>query len=227
MDDSATEKMLDEVLRVVRREPAAGERERSAAAVVSGLVDAIKGPAKAGGATAHEDLGTAWSTAVSTAFSGVAESISRAASGNGGGGPAFAAVLKTGFGLAPLITSLFGLFSRGDSEDAAPTLAKYVMPARLEIAQAAGRWGLSDVDYGQTGTPRPYGGSYADAQPAAGDRTGAAAAPVQASSGAPQITVNVQAMDARSFLDRSADIAAAVRDAMLHLNSVNDVVNDL
>jgi hypothetical protein len=44
---------------------------------------------------------------------------------------------------------------------------------------------------------------------------------------APQITVNVQAMDARSFLDRSGDIAAAVREAMLNLNSINDVVNEL
>ena len=42
-----------------------------------------------------------------------------------------------------------------------------------------------------------------------------------------QITVNVQAMDARSFMDRSGDIAMAVRDAMLNLNSINDVVNDL
>jgi len=42
-----------------------------------------------------------------------------------------------------------------------------------------------------------------------------------------QVTVNVQAMDARSFLDRSGDIAMAVRDAMLNLNSINDVVNDL
>ena len=50
-----------------------------------------------------------------------------------------------------------------------------------------------------------------------------------ASSGAyaPQITVNVQAMDSRSFLDRSTDIAAAVRHAMLNSNSINDVVNDL
>jgi len=39
--------------------------------------------------------------------------------------------------------------------------------------------------------------------------------------------VNVQAMDARSFLDRSNDIALAVRDAMLNLNAINDVVNDL
>jgi len=37
----------------------------------------------------------------------------------------------------------------------------------------------------------------------------------------------VQAMDARSFLDHSSEIAAAVRTAMLNLNSINDVVNDL
>ncbi len=39
--------------------------------------------------------------------------------------------------------------------------------------------------------------------------------------------MNVNAMDARSFLDRSSDIAAAVREAMLNLNPVNDVVSDL
>ena len=47
------------------------------------------------------------------------------------------------------------------------------------------------------------------------------------SGAAPQITVNVQAMDARSFMDRSNDIALAVRDAMLNLNAINDVVNEL
>jgi len=34
-------------------------------------------------------------------------------------------------------------------------------------------------------------------------------------------------MDSQSFMDHSADIAAAVRNAMLNLNSINDVVNDL
>jgi hypothetical protein len=34
-------------------------------------------------------------------------------------------------------------------------------------------------------------------------------------------------MDARSFLDRSGDIAAAVREAMLNSNSINDVVSEL
>lgn len=42
-----------------------------------------------------------------------------------------------------------------------------------------------------------------------------------------QIMVQVQAMDSQSFLDRSQDIAEAVRQAMLNLHSVNDVISDL
>jgi hypothetical protein len=34
-------------------------------------------------------------------------------------------------------------------------------------------------------------------------------------------------MDSQSFLDRSQDIAQAVRQAMLNLSSINDVVNEL
>ena len=74
------------------------------------------------------------------------------------------------------------------------------------------------VDYGQSGTPRAY-------EPQTQAATGSS--PATQSTSTPQITVNVQAMDARSFLDRSSDIAAAVREAMLNLNSINDVVNDL
>jgi len=44
---------------------------------------------------------------------------------------------------------------------------------------------------------------------------------------ATQVTVNVQAMDSKSFLDRSHDIAHAVREAMLNMHAINDVVNDL
>ena len=39
----------------------------------------------------------------------------------------------------------------------------------------------------------------------------------------PQINVNIQAMDTQSFLDHSDEIAQAVRQAMLSLNSINDV----
>ena len=115
-------------------------------------------------------------------------------------------VLKSGFGLVPLVTALFGLIGGGDSP-APPALTKYVMPARRDFQAAETAAGLTDVDYDQSGMPRPA------------DRG--------AAGWAPQIQVNVQAMDARSFLDRSSEIASAVREAMLHLNAINDVVNDL
>jgi hypothetical protein len=115
-------------------------------------------------------------------------------------------VLKSGFGLAPLVSTLFGLFG-GDNDTTPPPLTKYVMPQPLELRTAVAGSGFQNADYNQTGTPRGYD------------------APIMGT--APTIQVSVQAMDARSFLDRSSEIAAAVRDAMLNLNPINDVVNDL
>lgn len=40
----------------------------------------------------------------------------------------------------------------------------------------------------------------------------------------PQVTVNVNAMDSKSFLDHSDDIANAVRDAMLNMHPINGVI---
>jgi hypothetical protein len=50
---------------------------------------------------------------------------------------------------------------------------------------------------------------------------------VPATTAAPQITVNVHAMDSQSFMDRSSDIANAVREAMLNSHSINDVIASL
>jgi hypothetical protein len=63
------------------------------------------------------------------------------------------------------------------------------------------------LDFGQGGTPRVIG-----------------SAPPPASQ---QITVQVQAMDSRSFMDHSQEIAQAVRDAMLNMHALNDVISDL
>jgi hypothetical protein len=143
-------------------------------------------------------------------------------------------VFKSGFGLAPLISGLVGLFSGGDASTP-PALVKYAAPPKVDFQAAESGGQVSGVDYDQTGMPRNYsetalsGGASADVS---GGTSGAAyeqpsSATGGTSSAAPQITVNVQAMDARSFLDRSSDIAAAVREAMLNMNSINDVVNDL
>jgi hypothetical protein len=134
-------------------------------------------------------------------------------------GSVASSVLESGFGLAPLISGLVSLFSGGGAAAPAP-LVKYAMPAAADFQAAESQGQVTGLDYNQMGMPRSYAPAAASGGaggPASGTGSGAA----------PQITVNVQAMDARSFMDRSSDIAAAVRDAMLNLNAINDVVNDL
>lgn len=75
-----------------------------------------------------------------------------------------------------------------------------------------------------SGVPQP--------QAAAAQPQSASSSPSQSNangsqSAAPQITVNVNAMDSQSFMDRSDDIASAVRAAMLNMHPINDVVADL
>ena len=145
-------------------------------------------------------------------------------------------VLKSGFGLAPLVSGLVSLFSGGDTPAPEP-LVKYALPASVAFQGAETAAGTTGVDYDQSGTSRVYAarstpGSMPDstaavqATPPSGSNGGQSANGASTAQ-APQITVNVQAMDARSFLDRSNDIALAVRDAMLNMNAINDVVNEL
>ena len=139
----------------------------------------------------------------------------------GGAGQVALDVMKSGLGTVPLIAALFGLFGGGDDDEAPAPLVKYALPARREFHAAATESGFGEVDYDQSGTPRVYERRVSE---------GAGVGPESGRSGGaglPQINVHVQAMDARSFLDRSSDIAAAVREAMLNLNSINDVVTDL
>ena len=144
-------------------------------------------------------------TAAGSATTATASSAAKKESGNTGTTAAMD-VLKSGFGIVPLVASLFGLFGGGDE---APTpLVKYALPASRSFQAAETAGGLAEVDYGQSGAPRVV------------ERTASVG-------NVPQVNVTVNAMDARSFLDRSGDIAAAVREAMLNLNSLNDVVTDL
>ena len=141
-------------------------------------------------------------------------------------------VLESGMGMVPLIVGLLGLFGGGGTP-APPALVKYAMPDPIYFEGADTGSDAIGADYDQMGMPRAYtaapGGASAPASGmAAPGGSGASGVPSGPSGApAPQITVNVQAMDSRSFLDHSSEIAQAVRDAMLNLNSINDVVNDL
>lgn len=101
--------------------------------------------------------------------------------------------------LASLFTSLFG----GGSQQPAP-LTPFSLPPSLSLESTTDD---QDVSWGANGLPRAAGGSTPNA--------------------AQQITVQVQAIDSQSFLDHSDDIAQAVRQAMLNMNSINDLVTSL
>jgi hypothetical protein len=213
MANSNHEKLLDNFNAIQGQDAGNGQ---SVQTVTEGLVQALNDAAAAASGTVHEATSSA------------------TASGDGGvsAGSVVKTVLESGFGLVSLISGLMGLFGGGDSSTP-PPLVKYAMPAALDIETAWTPTGMTGADYDQMGMPRAYSGASAaqTGANAGGSAGGSSSGPSSGSSinpgAAPQITVNVQAMDARSFLDRSGDIAAAVRNAMLNLNSINDVVNDL
>jgi hypothetical protein len=110
--------------------------------------------------------------------------------------------------LSPVISGITRLFGGGSSEPV--VLPTYTAPPPVSIGGIL------------------HSGPTADAPVA---NTAAPAAQTQQTSGtstySPQITVHVNAMDSQSFMDRSADIANAVREAMLNNHPINGVVADL
>ena len=110
--------------------------------------------------------------------------------------------LGGGLSLMPLVSLFSGLFGGGQSQPA--PLAPYSLPPSISRETTTNN---QNVVWGENGLPRaiPSGGSNV----------------------ATQITVQVQAMDSQSFLDHSDDIAQAVRQAMLNMNSINDVITSL
>jgi hypothetical protein len=116
--------------------------------------------------------------------------------------------LLGGFGLlSPIISGIASLFGGGSSTP--QPLPIYTPPQPVSIS-----------------------GALQAAPAASGQATGAAPAATSGGNAnqttyAPQITVNVSAMDSQSFLDRSNDIASAVREAMLNMHPINKVVAEL
>jgi hypothetical protein len=140
-------------------------------------------------------------------------------------------VLKTlggGLGVVPLVSSIVGLF-RDKQQETPATLATYTAPEPIDFAGAAMQPSglqIPAVDCGQDGLPRIVGTRINErrgAETQGLNDSESPAAPVYA----PSITVQVQAMDSRSFLDHSDDIARAVREAILNSHSLGDVVSEI
>ncbi len=103
----------------------------------------------------------------------------------------------------PLVSLFSSLFGGGQSQQPAP-LTSFSLPPSLNLESSTDG---QSVSWGENGLPK----STASGGASAGQ----------------QITVQVQAMDSQSFLDHSDDIAQAVRQAMLNMNSINDVITNL
>jgi hypothetical protein len=103
--------------------------------------------------------------------------------------------------LSPIVSGIMSLFGGGSSTPA--PLTTYTPPPPISI----------------DGFLQPQS---SNATQSASQTGGASAAPA-----APQVTVQVSAMDSQSFMDRASDIASAVREAMLNLHPINDVISNL
>jgi hypothetical protein len=110
--------------------------------------------------------------------------------------------------LSPVISGLTHLFGGGSQPLALPV---YTPPPPVSIG------GILHSGDGratsQSGVPSGVGQGGSQAPPSV--------------TYAPQITVQVSAMDSQSIMDRSGDIASAVREAMLNNHPINGVVADL
>ena len=120
-------------------------------------------------------------------------------------GSAASSVFGGGLAVSPIITGLLSLFG-GNKNQAISPLVPFSLPPTINYqgGLAAGGGQVVPLSYGTGGQPRPV--SQPQAQP---------------------VTIQVQAMDSRSFLDHSDDIANAVRQAILQSNPLNDVIADL
>ena len=110
--------------------------------------------------------------------------------------------------LSPIISGIAGLF--GGHAAPAP-LPIYTAPAPVSLNATL-----------NSATPGPtIGGGSGGQSPSTGTNGS------QPTNATPNVTVNISAMDSQSFMDRSSDIASAVRQAMLNLHPINAVIAEL
>lgn len=109
---------------------------------------------------------------------------------------------RFGFAGAPVVALLGGLFGRQEDHGIRELRTRFELPPpiRVEAGLEEGRMVFTDAD--QFGRPRAQ----------------------REFSGGPNITIQVQAMDSRSFLDHSGEIALAVRQALLESHILGDVL---
>ena len=138
--------------------------------------------------------------------------------GDGTGGPSglFGQLFSSFKGISSVVSlglSLFGLFNRPHQPNL--NLTPFASPnaLSLEVANTDNILaGLPRFDFSSEGTPRTI------------PQTPTAAS--NASQPPVQVTMNISAMDSRSFMDNAPAIAQAVRSAMLNMHPINQLVRE-
>ena len=125
-------------------------------------------------------------------------------------------MLTAAFPLAGLVTGLVRMLGGGGKTEEEVPLTKYTLPSPLEFQVAMKKTGeVMRYDYDASGKVR------------LDDSLGRGEPPAAVEKAPLQVTVQVNAMDSKSFSDHSADIARAVREAILNSHSLNDVIAEL
>jgi hypothetical protein len=121
----------------------------------------------------------------------------------------FSPALGGPLAVSPILSGLAGLLRGGPKEQPDLPLPYYVAPTSVAVESGLDRSGaIQPVSYGSGGQLRLL-----HSQPTP--------------TNIPPITIQVQAMDSRSFVDHSHEIAHAVRDAMLRGHGLNDVFAEI
>lgn len=141
---------------------------------------------------------------------------------------ALSAISGSVFSAFPLFSGIASLF--GGNEPAPPTPpSRYVPPPAIHYEGAVSSSNpevIYGVSYGANAMPRASG-RVPDFPSVPAGLPASWQAGLPAPQINPQITIQVQAMDSRSFLDHSEEIARAVKEAILNSNSLNDVFSEL
>jgi len=131
--------------------------------------------------------------------------------------------LGGGLGMLPVISTLTSLFNGDKGQNPVP-LTTFALPSPIQF-ETYQQTVPSYLRLPATGQGQPA----ASTSPTQGTdsrfNTLRSTTPTEVQM--PQVTVQVRTIDSRSFLDHSNDIARAVREAMLNMHSLNDVVTEL
>ena len=204
-----------------------------------GVTDNI-GAIVAGSTTDPVDTSTNASTGNPTSSSGstggnILQSLTGSLGLPSSGGGLLSDIFGGGL-IGDLFSGISDLFGGGSSQP--PPLVQYQAPQSQDFELAMGNNGqVGDAVYNQYGAPSIAPApepAMASMQYLSGTSGGSSTATGQLSqtstgtnSAPPSITLNVQAIDTQSIIDRSDDIASAVQKAMLNMHPIVDVMNNL